>query len=120
MGAVDHVGFEQLEIGHIGIVAFKLAHLLDFLVFSEDEGAVGVPFAVHEGQDSQTIIPAAFAGKPAGRLGERNHAEEQNNGGNHLEAPWNPECGRAGEEGTTVGDAETLLVLAFVSYSGEA
>lgn len=119
MGAVDHIRFEQLEIGHVGIIALEFAHVFDFLELSENKGAVGIAFTVHQGQDGHTVFPAAFAGKPAGRLGERNHAEEQNYGRNHLESPWHSERGRAGEEAATVGDADMLLVLGFASYSDE-
>ena len=68
MGAIDHLGLEELEVRHVGVVAFELAHVFDFLQLGEDEAVVGVALAVDEGQDGVAVFPAILAGEPAGGL----------------------------------------------------
>ena len=105
MSPVDHVGFEQLEVGDIGIVALELAHVLDVLELSGNEGAVRIAFTVDEGQNGMAIFPAVFASQPSRRFGQEKHAEEEADGWDHLKSPWNAESLWSVEEGASVGDA---------------
>lgn len=95
MGAVDHVGFKQLEIADIGIVALELAHVLDILELAVHPGAVRVALAVNEDEDGMAVFPSVLSRKPTGRFWERKHAEEEDDGRDHLEAPWDAECSRS-------------------------
>lgn len=108
MGSVDHVGLQEFEVGDVGVAALELAHLLDFLQFAQDEGRVDVAFAVDEGEDVVAVFPAVLSGQPTRRLGERDHAEEEQDGGDHLEGPGDTESLGAIEEGAAVGDAAII------------
>ena len=110
MCSVDHVGFEQLEIGDISVVTLKFAHLLDVLVFKQNKGVVGVAVTVDERKNGVAVFPTVFAGKPTWRFGERYHAEEENDGGNHLQPPRDTECCWTVDEGTAVGDARSMSI----------
>jgi hypothetical protein len=111
MSAVDHVGFEEFKVGDIGILALKLAHGLNFLILAEDEGSVGVAFTVDEGQHSEAILPAVLTGQPTGRLGQQHHAEEEEDGGNHLQTPGNTEGGSARDIARSVGNAVLVRTI---------
>ncbi len=65
MSAVDHVRFEQLEVGHIGIATFEFAHILDLLEFLHHEWRFSVPFSVDEGEDIVAVFPTVLAGEPS-------------------------------------------------------
>ena len=106
VGAVDHLGLEELEVRYVGVVALELAHVFDFLQLGEDEAVVGVAFAVNEGQDGVAIFPAVLAGKPAGRLGEKEEHQTEENGWKHLQAPWDAEGGGTVDVRTAVGNVE--------------
>ena len=66
VGPVDHVWFEELEERGVGVVAFEFARAFDVLEFLDDEGAVWVSLAVHEGEHGMAVFPAVFAREPAG------------------------------------------------------
>lgn len=48
-GPVKHVGLEEVEVRHVGVTAFVLAHLLDVLKFKVHERAVAVAFTMDKG-----------------------------------------------------------------------
>ena len=106
MGSVDHVRLEELKERGICVVALKLAHVLDILQFFIHKWAVGVALAMHKRKNSMTVLPAILAGEPTRRLREEAHSDEEEDGWNHLETPWNTECGGAVDEGAAVGDIE--------------
>lgn len=106
VGAVDHVGFEELEEASISILALKLAHILNVLEFAEDEDAVRITLPMHECQHSMAFLPTIFPSQPSRRLGQEAHSDEQQDCGNHLQAPRHAEGGGAFDERTAVGDVE--------------
>lgn len=60
-----------------------------------------------EDEDTLTFFPAVFGRKPTRRLGEDDHAEEEDDSGNHLKRPRNAEGGgRAANERAPVGDVD--------------
>jgi hypothetical protein len=61
VGTIDHVRLEQLEIGNVSIVPFKLAHLLDFLEFELDKGIVRIAFTMNQREHSVTVFPAVLS-----------------------------------------------------------
>ena len=90
-------------------MALELAHLTDLLHLSHDEGAVGIAVTVNEGQNGLALLPAVLAGQPTGGLGEPDHADEKEDGGDHLDTPGNTEDGSAvvvGVLATNVGATE--------------
>ena len=106
VGPVDHVWFEEFEERSVGIVAFKVAHVFDIGEFSDDKRAVRVAFSVNEGEDGMAVFPAIFPSEPARRFGQEAHADEEEDGGNHLDAPWNAEGGRAVDFRAAIGYVE--------------
>jgi hypothetical protein len=46
---VKHIGLEEVEIGHVGVTAFVLAHLLNVLKLEVHKRAVAVAFTVYKG-----------------------------------------------------------------------
>jgi hypothetical protein len=66
MCAIDHVRLEQLPVGDIGILTFELNHVFDVFVFADDEGSIGISFAVNKGQDSMAVLPSILACQPTG------------------------------------------------------
>ena len=98
VGSVDHVRFEQLEVRDVGVVALELAHVLDILELSGNEGAVRVAFAVDEGENGMAIFPAVLASQPPRRFGQEDHAEEETDGRDHLKSPWDAESFRSVKE----------------------
>jgi hypothetical protein len=110
MGAVEHVGLEELQIADIGVAALKLAHLLDFFKFALDEGGIGIALAVNQGQYRMAILPAVLASEPSRRLGKNQQTEEEQDGRNHLETPWDPEGSGAIDKAAAVGYTRGLLV----------
>jgi hypothetical protein len=46
---VKHIGPKEVEICHVGVTAFVLAHLLNVLKFKVHERAVAVAFTVDKG-----------------------------------------------------------------------
>lgn len=53
-----------------------------------------------------SLLPAVLLGEPSGGLGQEGHGKEQEDGGEHLEAPWDTERSGAIDEGAAVGDVE--------------
>lgn len=66
MGAVDHVRFEQLEVGDVGIVPFELTHVFDVLQLAHDKRRVRVTVTVDERQDGMAIFPPVLTSQPTG------------------------------------------------------
>lgn len=106
MCAVDHVRLNEFEVADVGVVALKLAHRLDFLVFAEDEGSVGVAVSVDKGENRKTLFPPVFAGEPAGGFRKNHHAEEEEDGRDHLQTPRDAEGGGTVDIAGSVGDVE--------------
>lgn len=72
--------------------ALKFSHVLDVLQLERHEGTIWVAFAVYKSKNGLAFFPSVFACEPAGRLGEEHHGEEEADGGNHLDPPWDAEC----------------------------
>lgn len=66
MGAVDHVRFEQLEVGDIGVIPFELTHVFDVLQFTHDKWRVRVTVTVDERQDGMAVFPPVLTSQPTG------------------------------------------------------
>lgn len=64
MGAIDHVRFEQLEVGDVGVVPFEFTHVFDVLQLAHDERRVRVTVTVNECQDGMAIFPSVLASQP--------------------------------------------------------
>lgn len=106
---VEHLGLEQLQVRNVGVLALELAHLANLLHLSHDEGAVGVTVTVDQSQNRLTFLPAVLAGQPTRGLREPDHADEEEDGGDHLDTPGNAEDGGAvvvGVLATNVGATE--------------
>lgn len=108
--AVDHRGFEQLQVANVGVVALELAHVLDLIIFQLHERGVRVALAVDQGQNSVALLPAVLTCQPTGRLRQDRHSEEEENGRDHLKAPGDTEGGGAVNEAAAVGDATHIDV----------
>ena len=106
VGPVDHVWLEEFEERGVGVLAFEFAHVFDVLVFLQDERAVGVSLAVDEGEHGVAVFPAVFAREPAGGFGQEAHADEEKDGRDHLDTPWDAEGGGAVDFRAAVGDVE--------------
>jgi hypothetical protein len=91
-GTVEHGRFEEIQICDILVETLKLAHVLDVLQFEVHEWTIGIAFAVYENKNGVAFFPSIFACEPAGRLGEEHHGEEEADGGDHLDAPWDAKC----------------------------
>ena len=59
--AIEHLGLEELEVGDIGVFAFKFTHVLDLAKFLENKGGVEITFCVDEGQDLRYTSAAEAA-----------------------------------------------------------
>ena len=64
----DHVGLKELEEGDVAVSALEFAHLLNLFEFLQNEGAIGVAFAVDECQDVMAVLPSILASEPTGRF----------------------------------------------------
>ena len=106
VGSIDHIRLEELKERGICVVALEFAHVFDILQFFCHERAVRVTFTVHEGENGVAVLPAVFACEPARRLGEEAHSDEEKDCWDHLQSPWEAECGRAIDEGAAIGDVE--------------
>jgi hypothetical protein len=65
-----------------------------------------------QGENLLALLPTVFASEPTGRFGEGEHAQEEEDGGDHLDTPGNTEDGGAvsgrglaTDVGATEGDA---------------
>lgn len=110
-GAVDHIGLEQIQVGNIGMLTLKLAHVLDVLQLVGNKGVVRISLAVNESKHGTAVLPAVLTGEPTRGLGKKHHHEEEEEGGDHLEAPWDTPGGSVvldrvllANEGAAVGD----------------
>ena len=108
VGPVDHVRLEEFQEGGVGVLAFEFAHVFDVFEFLDHEGAVRVAFAVHEGEYGVAFFPAIFAREPTRGFGEEAHADEEQDRGDHLHAPRDPERGGALDFGAAIGYVEHL------------
>ena len=111
MGSVDHVGFNELEIRNIGVIAFEFAHVFDFFEFADYEWVGPIALGMYESYDPFGFLPAVFLGEPTGRFGKEDQGKEEQNCRDHLEAPWDAEggCGIGGAETDftgAIGDVE--------------
>lgn len=105
MGAVDHVRLEELQVADIGVAALKLAHFLDLFKLALDEGRVDISLAVDQGQHRMAVFPAVLAGEPTRGLGKEQQPEEEQDGRDHLETPWDPEGSGALDEAAAIRHA---------------
>lgn len=101
---MDHVGLEQVKVGDIGMLALKLAHVLDVLQLVGNKGVVRISLAVDESEHSMAVLPAVLAGEPTRRLGKQHHHEEEEEGGDHLETPWDTPGGSVVLEGVLLAN----------------
>ena len=106
VGPVDHIWFEELDPRSISVIALKFTHVFDVLEFLHHKGAVRVAFSMDEGQDGVAFFPAVLAREPTGRFGQEAHADEQQDGRDHLQPPRNAECRGPVDLGAAVGDVE--------------
>ncbi len=117
VSAVDHVGFEEVEVAGVGVIALKLAHLADLAQLGLDEDGVAVTLGVDQGQGLVALLPAVLLGQPSRALGHKEEGEEEDHGGDHLQTPRQTPGGGASEEAASVGDVEhdqDLLELACI------
>lgn len=107
----EHARLDESSKRADGLFALEAQGLLDFLVFGENLGMIDITVAVKRSQDAECLFPPIFAGKPTGRLGEEEHAGQQNRRGDHLHAPRDPEGCRtlARVGGTTAGEGRAIL-----------
>lgn len=106
MRPINIFGREEIDITHLGTGAFNIDPLSNLLKLASHPRTVRITFPVRENKDLLTFLPTILGGEPARRLGEDNHAEEENDGGDHLECPGNSESGVTVDEGTSVGNVE--------------
>lgn len=87
VGAVEILRVEQLPVSNVGELCLKRARCLDILQLVLDEGAVGIAFAVDQGQDLVALFPPVFACEPARRLWHEEHEAEEEDCRQHLNTP---------------------------------
>ena len=85
--AVDVLRVEQFPVGDVGKLCFERTSCLDVFQLVLNEWAIGITLAVNQSQDSVALFPSVLASEPARRLWHEDHEAEQENGGQHLDAP---------------------------------
>jgi hypothetical protein len=123
MRAVDHLRLEQLKVCYVGISAFKFTHLLDLVELKQHEWRIAIALCVDKSQHAVAFFPAVIARQPSvprsavsqpgfgdrdlpGTLWEEKESKKEEDGGNHLQAPWDAE-GRCSVDVTAaVADVE--------------
>ena len=103
VGPVDHIWLEEFQECSVGVVAFELAHAFDVLKFLNDKRTVGVTFTVYESEHGMALFPTILACEPTGWFGKEAHADEQEDGWDHLDPPWDAEGGGAINLGAAIG-----------------
>jgi len=105
--AVDVAGGEELNIADLLGLTLYVEPLLDLPILASNPGAVRVALAMGKHEYSLAFLPAVLGSEPTRRLGQKHHAEEENNGRNHLKCPRNAERGGGtADELAGVGDVE--------------
>ena len=104
--AVDHLRREKFPVGDIGVRSLKLDDFSDLSHLLLDEWRVNVAFGVDQSKHADGIFPPVLLGQPTRRLWQEDESEEEEDGGEHLETPWNSESCGAVEERTSVRDVE--------------
>lgn len=103
----QNAGLEEIEVGLGTFVTLELDLGPDFSVLEKDELILLVASTVKVGEDLEGLGFAALVEQPTGRLGEPEHADGENEGGDGLKTPWNTEGGLA----VDIGAAEFDEVL---------
>ena len=88
---VDHIGLEELEVRDVGVFPFEFNLVADLFELRDHKGRVWVASAVDEGEDVACIVPTVLAAKPTRRLGQEDHAAEEDYCRDHLETPRDTE-----------------------------
>ena len=92
MGAVDHSGLEKFPIGDIGVCALKFDDFSDLSHFLLNEWRVDISFSVDQSEDVDSVFPAVLLCEPTWRFWQEDESEEEEDGWEHLKAPWDSEC----------------------------
>jgi hypothetical protein len=106
MCAPNHVRFDQLEIGNVGILSLEFTHVLNLSKLGLDEVVFQIVMSMNKSENLMAVLPSILLCEPAGRLWQNEEAEEEQNGGNHLKTPWQSESGVATNEGATARNIE--------------
>ena len=93
-GPIDHLGTEQVDVGDVLVLAFKLAHVADILQLDGDKGGIHIALGMDVGQNLLTFLPAIPLCEPTGGFGEEEDSDVQEQSGDHLETPGQSPGGR--------------------------
>jgi len=104
--AVDHAWADELHVGDILGLALEVDPLLDFGELMCNVGAAGVALAMDQDEDAFALLPTILGSEPTRRLRENHHSKKKEDGGNHLQTPWDTESSGAVDVGATVRDVE--------------
>lgn len=105
-GSVEHTRTQELKVRGVVSFGFDLDPLSDFVELANDKGTVRITMTVGESKHCTSLLPAVLRCQPARRLGEEDHAEEEQDGGDHLQSPGSTEGTSAVDEATAVADIE--------------
>jgi hypothetical protein len=103
----EHLRLQQIHITLRPFLPLKLHLLTNLLKLEPHQLRVGVSPTVQIRQNRTRLLGSAVVHEPARGLGEPEHAEGEDDGGDHLEGPGDAEGGGAGD----VGAAELDEVL---------
>lgn len=105
-GSIEHSGTNELKVG--GVLSFRLDSdpFSDFVEFADNEGAIGIAVTMGESKDCASLLPTILGCQPAGRFREEDHAEEEQDGGDHLQGPRSTESASSMNERTSIADVE--------------
>jgi hypothetical protein len=87
----EHTGGHKSLEAIDRLFTLKSESVFDFVILGEDLGVVDIATSVKVGESLEGLLPLVFAGEPTGRAREEKHADEQDEGGDHLNAPGNAE-----------------------------
>lgn len=105
-GSIEHARTNELKVR--GVLSFRLDFdpFSDFVEFADNEGTIGIAVTVSKSKDCASLLPTILGCQPAGRLREENHAEEKQDGWDHLESPGSTEGTSPIDERASVTDIE--------------
>jgi len=102
VGSIDHLRGEEFPVSNVFVLTLELAVSLNIFILPCDPWVIRIAFAVGENENGTAVLPPVLAGEPTWRFREEDHADEQKNGGEHLECPWSAESSGTFDERATI------------------
>lgn len=103
----DNARRKEITVGLGTLLALKVHLSLDFLVFQDNKLIAFISFAVQICQNLKCLLLSTMVDEPPRRFGEESHAYREDDGGDHLEGPWDAE----GCDAVNIGAAELNEIL---------